>query len=163
MGLFELLAVIAIWTVARNVTRILRKGAPSMQRAATTLKEQIDKQMQGQNAQPKASVSEETAGQREIPFAGGTLETPKQDWNQWAPENGKDWHSWTELSGDMSQAPPEQMATRKVPPPIRKTEEPAPKQPPLPQLSGDALVQAVVFSEVLGPPKGRRVRGLKRY
>lgn len=158
MGLFELIAIIAIWTIARNLSRILRQGAPRMRQAATTLKEQLEKQMQGHTAQPKASGGEPIGGQTESPFTAVTLETPKQDWNQWAPANDdKDWHSWTELSGDMSQPSPEQKAPKKSPPPaVRQPKKQMPKQAPLPQLSGDALVQAVIFSEVLGPPKGRR-------
>lgn len=157
MSLFELLFIIMLWAVLRGIGRVLKQGAPNVRRAATTLRQQLEKQVQEYTGNASPQPQEPAAPPNQLDQQTAmTIDGAPPAWEAWKPlEEEPHWH-W---QGATTFGENELTETRPAPVYRRPDTAATPtdaQKPLLPQFGGDALVQAVVFSEVLGPPKSRK-------
>ncbi len=165
MNLFGLIGIAVLWMAARAIGRVLRGTLPQTRRTASTVREQLARQLREATGVPSPEPSKPAPAQVKPkaldPVSAPVLDGGRPTWEQWVPLQD-------EAPAPVKQAPLVTPMTSRLKPvadrpgAARRPDGPQPTSLPtealLPPLRGNDLIRGVILSEVLGRPKARRRR-----
>ncbi len=161
MGFLELMIIAIIWMIARGFSRTLKGGMPNLSRAISVFKEQMEKQAQGtKRPTPPPPPEKKTEQEKQLDqLVMSTTNADKPEWDNWKKQD-EDWHV---INVDERFSPPKWESNKPDDGQAERMRRSAPEpaygqQVAPPPISDNPWVQAVVFSEILDAPKGRRKR-----